>query len=53
LLERVGELSGATIEVGVHPGSDGWRDDERRSASRLRDRARELGHELVSWREIG
>jgi predicted glycoside hydrolase/deacetylase ChbG (UPF0249 family) len=52
LLERVGELPGATLEVGVHPGDDGWRDDERRSAMRLRDRAGELGHELVTWREI-
>ena len=52
LLERVGGLPGTTLEVGVHPGYDGWRDDERRSASRLRERAGELGHELVSWREI-
>ena len=52
LLERVGGLPGATLEVGVHPGHDGWRDDERRSARRLRDRADELGHELVSWREV-
>ena len=52
LLGRVGELPGATLEVGVHPGPDGWRDDERRSATSLSARARELGHELVSWREI-
>ncbi len=52
LLERVGELRGATLEVGVHPGYDGWRDDERRSASRLRDRAGELGPQLVTWREV-
>ncbi|MGH3037180.1 MAG: carbohydrate deacetylase [Gaiellaceae bacterium] len=52
LLGRVGELRGATLEVGVHPGFDGWRDDERRSAVRLGDRARELGHELVPWREV-
>ena len=52
LLQRVGELSGATLEVGVHPGYDGWRDDARRSASRLRERAGELGHELVTWREV-
>jgi predicted glycoside hydrolase/deacetylase ChbG (UPF0249 family) len=52
LLQRVGELRGATLEVGVHPGYDGWRDDERHSASRLRERAGELGHELVSWREV-
>ena len=53
LLRRVGGLPGATLEVGVHPGLDGWRDDERRSAVRLSARAAELGHELVSWREIG
>jgi hypothetical protein len=53
LLGRVGELPGATLEVGVHPGPDGWRDDERRSAKRLSARAGELGHALVSWREIG
>jgi predicted glycoside hydrolase/deacetylase ChbG (UPF0249 family) len=52
LLRRVGELPGATLEVGVHPGPDGWRDDERRSAARLSARARQLGHELVTWREI-
>jgi len=52
LLGRVGELPGATLEVGVHPGPDGWRDDERRSAASLSARARELGHELVTWREI-
>lgn len=52
LLARVGTLSGETLEVGVHPGFDDWRDDERRSAERLGARARELGHELVSWREI-
>jgi predicted glycoside hydrolase/deacetylase ChbG (UPF0249 family) len=53
LLRRVGELPGATLEVGVHPGPDGWRDDERRCARRLSARAGELGHELVSWHEIG
>jgi len=52
LLRRVGELPGATLEVGIHPGPDGWREDERRSAARLAAGARELGHELVSWREI-
>lgn len=53
LLRRVGDLPGATLEVGVHPGPDGWRDDERKSAGRLAAGARELGHELVSWRAIG
>ena len=52
LLQRVDGLPGETLEVGVHPGYDGWRDDERRSAGRLGERARELGHELVTWRQI-
>ena len=52
LLARVGRLRGSTLEVGVHPGPDGWRDDEARSAVRLAAAARERGHELVSWREI-
>ena len=52
LLGRVGDLPGATLEVGVHPGFEGWRDDERRSATSLSARAGELGHELVTWREI-
>jgi chitin disaccharide deacetylase len=52
LLCRAGELAGATLEVGVHPGPDGWREDERRSAARLAAGARALGHELVSWRQI-
>lgn len=53
LLRRIADLPGSTLEVGVHPGPDGWRDDERKSAARLAAGARELGHELVSWREIG
>lgn len=52
LLERAGELPGATLEVGVHPGADGWRADEARSAERLSVAARERGHELVTWRQI-
>jgi hypothetical protein len=52
LLERLGVLSGATLEVGVHPGDDGWRADEARSAERLSAAARERGHQLVTWRDI-
>ena len=52
LLGRIDSLSGSTMEVGVHPGPDDWR-DERRSAARLASAAPELGHELVSWRAIG
>jgi chitin disaccharide deacetylase len=53
LLGRIDSLSGLTMEVGVHPGPDDWRADERRSAARLASAAPELGHELVSWRAIG
>jgi predicted glycoside hydrolase/deacetylase ChbG (UPF0249 family) len=53
LLERVDDLPGATLEVGVHPGPDGWRDDERRSAERFAAAAPALGHELISWRAVG
>jgi chitin disaccharide deacetylase len=53
LLRQADGLPGQTLEVGVHPGLDGWRDDERRSAERLGAAAPELGHELVSWRAIG
>lgn len=52
LLRRIGPLPGPTIEVGVHPGPEGWRADERRSAERLAAAAPELGHELVTWRAI-
>ncbi len=53
LLGRIESLPGSTLEVGVHPGPDGWRADERLSAERLAAAAPELGHELVSWRAIG
>ena len=37
------------MEVGVHPGPDDWRADERRSAARLASRAApDAGHGLVS-----
>jgi chitin disaccharide deacetylase len=52
LLRRVDGLPGSTLEVGVHPGPEDWRADERRSAERLAGAARALGHELVSWRAI-
>jgi chitin disaccharide deacetylase len=48
----VRDLDGETIEIGVHPGYDDWRAEERTSVLAFADRARADGHELVSWREI-
>ena len=54
LLERLDELSGTTLEVGVHPGSDdAWRADEATSIDAFAERARAAGHDLVPWSAIG
>lgn len=52
LLTAVQCLRGKTLEVGVHPGFDGWRDSERRSLMRFSAMAGDLGVEFVSWRDI-
>lgn len=53
LLERIGNLPGTTLEVGVHPGTaDEWRVDEGASVCRFAELARERGHELVTWRDF-
>jgi predicted glycoside hydrolase/deacetylase ChbG (UPF0249 family) len=52
LTELVRTLDGTTLEVGVHPGYDDWRDDERRSVLAFADAARAQGHELVAWRDL-
>jgi hypothetical protein len=36
----------------VHPGYDGWRDDERREAVEFARIARDAGHDLVAWKDI-
>jgi chitin disaccharide deacetylase len=49
LLGRMDGLQG-TLEVGVHPGTDGdWREAERAGATRFAGGARDRGHELVPW----
>jgi predicted glycoside hydrolase/deacetylase ChbG (UPF0249 family) len=54
LLEHVRRLPGRTLEVGVHPGTEEeWRADEQRSVAQFARRAREEGHELAAWTEIG
>lgn len=52
LAEMLDQLGGGTLEVGVHPGYEGWRDGERTSLLAFADKARSAGHELVSWRDL-
>lgn len=52
LAAAIRRLSGATLEVGAHPGYRDWRDGERRSLLAFAAIARREGHELVSWREL-
>jgi predicted glycoside hydrolase/deacetylase ChbG (UPF0249 family) len=52
LVERCRSLDGATLEVGVHPGYDGWREDERITAIAFAQRARDEGHTLATWDAI-
>jgi predicted glycoside hydrolase/deacetylase ChbG (UPF0249 family) len=48
LAEIARKLDG-TLEVGVHPGYEDWRDGERISALAFAELARRDGHELVGW----
>jgi predicted glycoside hydrolase/deacetylase ChbG (UPF0249 family) len=43
----------ATVEVGVHPGYEGWRNQERLAVAAFAEDARRRGHELVPWHAIG
>jgi predicted glycoside hydrolase/deacetylase ChbG (UPF0249 family) len=51
LLERMRSVVG-TMEIGVHPGFEGWRAIERLSAGRIAAGAAEEGHRLISWNDI-
>lgn len=53
LLEALRRLRGTTLEVGVHPGFDGWRDGERRSVTAFAALAAGAGVELVAWKDLG
>ncbi len=45
--------TGATLEVGLHPGyEEEWRDRERRSLAPFVEEIRRQGHELVGWNAI-
>jgi len=52
LLALAGRLGGTTMEVGVHPGFDGWRDGERSSLVAFAALARDDGHELITWKDV-
>jgi predicted glycoside hydrolase/deacetylase ChbG (UPF0249 family) len=45
------DLDGS-LEVGVHPGYEGWRDEERTSVLDFAALARSNGHELVPWKAL-
>lgn len=53
LLAAMDGLPGATLEVGVHPGYDDWRDAERASVLEFATLAQDAGHGLVSWKDVG
>lgn len=47
-------LRGASLEIGVHPGSaEPWRAEERRAVEEFARRAREAGHALITWNDVG
>lgn len=52
LLAALRRLRGATLEIGVHPGFDGWRDGERRALTAFAGMAGDAGLELVTWKDV-
>ncbi len=52
LLKAMRSLDGETLEVGMHPGFDGWRDAERSTVEQFAKLARDEGHDLVTWKEV-
>jgi len=52
LVAALRRLRGTTLEVGVHPGFDGWRDDERRSVKAFAAMAADAGLALVAWKDL-
>ena len=52
LIAAVGQLRGSTMEVGVHPGFDGWRENERATVLAFAELARDEGHELIAWKDV-
>jgi len=51
--QLLGRVSGATLEVGVHPGSaESWRRREAQQICEFAGIAKCTGHELIGWREL-
>ena len=47
------DLTGSTLEIGVHPGElEDWRRGEARGAEEFARTAEVAGHRLVPWSEI-
>jgi chitin disaccharide deacetylase len=54
LLDKIEDLPGATLEIGVHPGrTDLWRQRDLTAVAAFAAAARERGHRLVSWATFG
>jgi hypothetical protein len=51
LLDRLAG-AGGTLEVGVHPGFEGWRGAEGRAVRAFAEAARARGHRLAGWRAV-
>jgi hypothetical protein len=52
LVAALRRLRGTTLELGVHPGFDDWRDGERRSLLAFAAMAGDAGLDLVAWRDL-
>jgi hypothetical protein len=54
LLGLLDALSAGTTELITHPGTEGWRDKERRTLldPRVKVRIEELGIELISYGDL-
>lgn len=53
LRKRIQGIDDGIMEIGVHPGYEGWRDGERRCLQEFVAGALEDGHRLISWHDVG
>jgi predicted glycoside hydrolase/deacetylase ChbG (UPF0249 family) len=52
LVARIKPNRETSLEIGVHPGYDGWRNFERIAISAFVANARPQGHKFISWHDI-
>lgn len=51
--QLLGVVTGASLEVGVHPGyAEDWRDRERRAVVEFAQQACRSGHALIGWHQL-